>query len=77
MKDNLKRSVLAAALVAAGVLFATTSAQATIVDLIQGDSGSDVSTFFPVIGFLVAVFSTYELRRRKVKQMAREKSLPW
>ena len=37
--DNLKKS-MAAGLVAAGVLFATTSAQATIVDLIHGDSGT-------------------------------------
>src|SRR6266446_74699 len=37
-RDNLKRSI-AAALVAAGVLFAARSAQATIVDLINGDSG--------------------------------------
>jgi hypothetical protein len=34
----------------------------------------EVSTFFPVIGLLVAVFSTYELRRRKLKQMVREES---
>jgi hypothetical protein len=34
----------------------------------------EFSTFFPVIGFMVAVFSTYELRRRKLKQMVREKS---
>jgi len=27
-----------------------------------------------VIGLIVAVVSTYELRRRKVKQMAREQS---
>jgi len=39
-RDNLKRSMLAAALVAAGILFATTSAQATIVDLINGDGGA-------------------------------------
>ncbi|MFZ3375930.1 MAG: hypothetical protein WA183_10285 [Chthoniobacterales bacterium] len=38
-RDDLKRS-MAAALVAAGVLFATTPAQATIVDLIHGDSGT-------------------------------------
>jgi hypothetical protein len=35
----------------------------------------EASTFFPVIGLLVAVFSTYELRRRKLKQMVREESL--
>ena len=35
----------------------------------------EASTFFPVIGLLVAVFSTYELRRRKLKQLAREESL--
>jgi len=35
----------------------------------------EFSTFFPVIGLLVAVFSTHELRRRKLKQMAREKRL--
>ncbi|HEY4783758.1 MAG TPA: hypothetical protein VIH54_18205 [Chthoniobacterales bacterium] len=34
----------------------------------------EASTFFPVIGLLVAVFSTYELRRRKLKQMVREES---
>jgi len=34
----------------------------------------EASTFFPVIGLIVAVVSTYELRRRKVKQMAREQS---
>ena len=34
----------------------------------------EASTFFPVIGLIVAVVSTYELRRRKLKQMAREKS---
>jgi hypothetical protein len=39
-RNNFKKSMLAAALVAAGVLFASTSAQATIVDLIHGDSGS-------------------------------------
>jgi hypothetical protein len=44
-RDNLKRS-MAAALVAAGVLFATTPAQATIVDLIHGDSGSINGTLF-------------------------------
>ena len=37
---NLKRSLLAAALVAAGVLLAATSVQATIVDLINGNSGT-------------------------------------
>jgi len=35
----------------------------------------EAGTFFPVIGLIVAVFSTYELRRRKIKQMAREKRL--
>ena len=35
----------------------------------------EASTFFPVIGLLVAVFSTYELRRRKLKQMVQEESL--
>jgi len=35
----------------------------------------EVSTFFPVIGLIVAVVSTYELRRRGLKQMARERSL--
>ena len=39
-RNNCKKSMLAAALVAAGVLFASTPAQATIVDLIHGDSGS-------------------------------------
>src|SRR5438552_623729 len=39
IKDNFKRSILAAALVTAGVLFAAASAQAAIVDLINGDSG--------------------------------------
>jgi hypothetical protein len=34
----------------------------------------EASTFFPVIGLVVAVVSTYELRRRKLKQMAREQS---
>jgi hypothetical protein len=34
----------------------------------------EASTFFPVIGLIVAVVSTYELRRRKLKQMAREQS---
>jgi hypothetical protein len=34
----------------------------------------EASTFFPVIGLIVAVVSTYELRRRKVKQMAWEQS---
>jgi hypothetical protein len=31
----------------------------------------EAGTFFPVIGLMVAVFSTYELRRRKIKQMGR------
>jgi hypothetical protein len=35
----------------------------------------EASTFFPVIGLLVAVFASYELRRRKLKQMVREESL--
>src|SRR5437660_11011090 len=39
-RNKLKKSMLAAALVAAGVLFASTPAQATIVDLINGDSGT-------------------------------------
>jgi hypothetical protein len=39
-RNNFKKSMLAAALLAAGVLFASTPAQATIVDLIHGDSGS-------------------------------------
>jgi hypothetical protein len=34
----------------------------------------EADTFFPVIGLIVAVVSTYELRRRKLKQMAREQS---
>jgi hypothetical protein len=34
----------------------------------------EASAFFPVIGFIVAVVSTYELRRRKLKQMIRERS---
>jgi hypothetical protein len=34
----------------------------------------EASTFFPVIGLIVAVVSTYELRRRKLKQMAQEQS---
>ena len=34
----------------------------------------EASTFFPVIGLAVAVVSTYELRRRKLKQMVREQS---
>jgi hypothetical protein len=37
----------------------------------------EASTFFPVIGLIVAVVSTYELRRRKLKQMARERSFSW
>ena len=39
-RNNLKKSMLAAALLAAGVLFASTPAQAAIVDLINGDSGT-------------------------------------
>jgi len=34
----------------------------------------EASVFFPVIGLIVALVSTYELRRRKLKQMAREQS---
>lgn len=34
----------------------------------------ELSTFFPVIGLLVAVFSTHALRRRKLMQMARQES---
>jgi hypothetical protein len=34
----------------------------------------EFSTFFPVIGLLVAVFSTQALRRRKLVQIARQQS---
>ena len=40
IKDNFKRSLLAAALITTGSIFAATSAQATIVDLINGNSGT-------------------------------------
>ena len=40
VKHTFKRSILAAALVVAGVLLAATPARATIVDLINGNSGT-------------------------------------
>lgn len=40
IEHNFKRSMLAAAVVAAGIVFAAGSTQATIVDLINGNSGT-------------------------------------